>query len=380
MSSIILPPNIKSLAIQSLRNTGILKIEVPKSVSVIKISVFELNSNLAEVSFEEGINLIELGGAVFKNCPSLRRIELPDTIEIIGDYIFSKCTSLEFCHYPENSQITQILKNCFADCTSLKELPMTEYITSLGDDTFSNCTSLSGNIDLIRITDMRYRCFFGCLRIESVDIDNLETIYDETFRNCTSLKSVQFSRNIKTIRQRAFQNTAIENLDLSYAEGLEIGQYAFADMSSLKNLSLPNTCTLVGGCFQNTGIQTLIIKAGTTFLYGNQFYACKELTYVEVEEGVTSIPQNCFGFAVKLKTIIFPSTITEVGQDVLHGNGWLSTLICKAIVPPTVTGSGYIGYGPFNVMYVPDESVDAYKATPGWSNHVSQIKPLSMLS
>lgn len=124
----------------------------------------------------------------------------------------------------------------------------------------------------------------------------------------------------------------------------------------------------------------MIIKAGTTFLSTNQFYACKELTYVEVEEGVTSIPQGCFGFAVKLKTIIFPSTITEVGQDVLHGNGWLSTLICKAIVPPTVTGSGYIGYGPFNVMYVPDESVDAYKATPGWSNHVSQIKPLSMLS
>ena len=63
--SIILPPNIQMLSIQSLRNTGLLRIKIPKSLTAIKNSVFDQCLNLTEVLFEEGIDLIELGGTVF---------------------------------------------------------------------------------------------------------------------------------------------------------------------------------------------------------------------------------------------------------------------------------------------------------------------------
>lgn len=222
--------------------------------------------------------------------------------------------------------------------------------------------------------------FYGCQGIASVDISNLETIPYEAFRDCTSLNSVQFGRNLRLVDRRAFQNASIERLDLSYAEGLEIGEYAFCDNFSLKKLSLPNNCILNGGCFGNVNIQEdLIIKKGWTFIGGNQFRNCRELISVEVEEGITAIPTGLLGFTTQLKTVIFPSTITEIGDSFLHGNGWLCTFICKATVPPVITGNGYIGYGPFSEMYVPDESVDAYKTAPSWSNHASQIKPMSML-
>ncbi|CUP44362.1 leucine-rich repeat domain-containing protein [Bacteroides thetaiotaomicron] len=380
LSSIILPSSLTLIELQAFRGTNISNIFIPKGVKSMQQSTFEECSNLKEVIFEEDSSLIELKFTQFRSCSSLIKIELPDTIEKIGDSLFKDCISLEYCHYPINSKITEITANCFENCNSLKQLPLTEYIISLGLNVFKKCTSLSGHLDLSQITSLGIGGFYGCQGIASVDISNLETIPYEAFRDCTSLNSVQFGRNLRLVDRRAFQNASIERLDLSYAEGLEIGEYAFCDNFSLKKLSLPNNCILNGGCFGNVNIQEdLIIKKGWTFIGGNQFRNCRELISVEVEEGITAIPTGLLGFTTQLKTVIFPSTITEIGDSFLHGNGWLCTFICKATVPPVITGNGYIGYGPFSEMYVPDESVDAYKTAPSWSNHASQIKPMSML-
>ena len=223
--------------------------------------------------------------------------------------------------------------------------------------------------------------FYGCSGIESVDISNLETVPYEAFRNCTSLESVQFSRKIRNINKNSFQDTIITNLDLSHAEEVTIGEVAFSGIRTLKEIRLPNNSTLNYRCFADTGIQgELYIPESWVFISTGHFSNCSELTYIEVEEGRTSIPQGFLSWTVKADTIIFPSTITEIGDSFLHGDGWHPTFICKAVVPPVITGTGYIGYAPFSEMYVPDESVDAYKTAPSWSNHASQIRPISMLT
>lgn len=322
--------------------------------------------------------MIEL---TFSNCPSLRKIELPDSIVKIGDYLFNDCTSLEYCHYPINSKITEIKKNSFENCSSLTELPLTKYVTSLGSNTFRKCISLSGHLDLSRITSMGSGGFYGCQGIESVDITSLETVPYEAFRGCISLKSVEFSRKTRNINNSSFQNTIITSLNLSHVEEITIGEAAFSGLRTLNKINLPNNSTLNYRCFADTGIQgELYIPASWVFISTGHFSNCSELTYIEVEEGRTSIPQGFISWTIKADTIIFPSTITEIGDSFLHGNGWYPTFICKAIIPPVITGTGYIGYGPFSEMYVPDESVEAYKAAPSWSNHASQIKPMSMLA
>lgn len=379
-SSIILPNSVTLIEMQAFRNTSLSSIIVPKGVKLLEQTIFEECSNLKEVIFEEDSSLAEIRFSIFQDCPSLVNIALPDSIEKIGDYLFRNCTSLEYCHYPTNSKITEIKNNCFENCSSLKELPLTKYITSLGISTFRKCTSLSGHLDLSKITNIEAYCFSDCEGIESVDLENVEVIKYETFRNCTSLKTIHFSNNLESIMERAFQNAGIESLDLSHADGIELGQYSFCDTSSLKSISLPDRCVLNMGCFAASNLQgSLIVKAGWTFINGAQFDNCKGLTNVEVEEGVTKIPRLLLNYATGLEKVIFPSTVTEIGDNFLHGNGWRCTFICKAVTPPTVTGTGYIGYAPFKEMYVPDESVEAYQATPGWSNHVSQIKPMSML-
>ena len=79
----------------------------------------------------------------------------------------------------------------------------------------------------------------------------------------------------------------------------------------------------------------------------------------------------------EFKVAFLPSTISDLSGDALatHGSTNTTTAICKAVTPPTKTNTSY--YNNVAAVYVPDESVDAYKAATGWSQWASNIKPLS---
>jgi hypothetical protein len=79
----------------------------------------------------------------------------------------------------------------------------------------------------------------------------------------------------------------------------------------------------------------------------------------------------------------FPDAITSLGSRFLYGSSWSSGDIIQIFqtVPPIAqsdslpTLSSLESAGVF--IYVPDESVDAYKAASYWSDLASRIKPAS---
>jgi hypothetical protein len=76
-----------------------------------------------------------------------------------------------------------------------------------------------------------------------------------------------------------------------------------------------------------------------------------------------------------LTLIDLPSTVTSVGQ--YSGSGNVTTFICRAITPPTLTRAIIInGNGK---IYVPDQSIADYKAASNWSTHSSKIVGISQL-
>ena len=54
-------------------------------------------------------------------------------------------------------------------------------------------------------------------------------------------------------------------------------------------------------------------------------------------------------------------------------------MIVKSVVPPVITGQLSLGYDmPTSYsIYVPEESVEAYKSADIWKNYSSKIKPMS---
>ena len=72
-----------------------------------------------------------------------------------------------------------------------------------------------------------------------------------------------------------------------------------------------------------------------------------------------------------------PSTITSIGRQCFFQCSQLVTFICRNTTPPTLDSGVFESTNSALSIYVPDESVDAYKTATNWVNYASIIKPLS---
>ena len=132
-------------------------------------------------------------------------------------------------------------------------------------------------------------------------------------------------------------------------------------------------------CFRESSIEEITLPASIRSITNVlQFNKCRKLNRLEVSEGTTSIQTSQWIWeATNLRLLILPSTISDLSSDALatHGSANTTPVICKAVTPPTKTNTSY--YTNVAAVYVPDESVDAYKAATGWSQWATKIKPLS---
>ena len=58
-----------------------------------------------------------------------------------------------------------------------------------------------------------------------------------------------------------------------------------------------------------------------------------------------------------------------------HYNGTI-TITCEATNPPTLSDLAFFVPEKISKIYVPSESVDTYKAAPGWSTYASKIEAI----
>lgn len=99
------------------------------------------------------------------------------------------------------------------------------------------------------------------------------------------------------------------------------------------------------------------------------------LISVEIPNCITTIG-SLFGFCDQLTTVIVPSSVTSFGAS--SGVFWecsnLSSLTILSTTPPTTVGP-FDGMGDITVpnIYVPNGSVDAYKAADGWKQDADKI-------
>ena len=117
-----------------------------------------------------------------------------------------------------------------------------------------------------------------------------------------------------------------------------------------------------------------------TFAKNNDLVSMDELRYFKslsyIDGGMTA-----FYNTPALVSVTLPSSIRDLSSCYLFfQQSGLKILTVLAVVPPTLcTGFwGFSGTGARPVaIYVPDQSVDLYKAAPYWKDRASIIKPLS---
>jgi hypothetical protein len=194
--------------------------------------------------------------------------------------------------------------------------------------------------------------------------------------------------------------------DIIQEDGLCInGTTAYYCRKSATNVTIPNSVTsLRNPIFKDhENLTSITIGSGITEIRNEEFSGCPLLAKVIISDSVTSIGSYAFFYCTSLTSITIPDSVTiisnnafrlcnkltsvTVGSGITRFIGWsfsncpsLKTVYCKAIEPPITdlnfdcglftTGMGYT----IPTIYVPTESVNAYKTSCYWEQYSEYIE------
>ena len=333
ITKMVLPDTLTYIGASGFRQmTELSEVTIPNSVSYIGANAFYGDTSL---SFEELNlpNLESLGQNAFYGCESLiiEDLSLP-SLKSLGTYAFTKVKIKKISNLGEITSLPS-QDNGYAygwgDPNVLEEITIPTIITTLPRNSFSGYKVLHTINGFENVTDIGYYTFQGCTSLKSIRLDNATIINDDAFNGCSSLETIYMPKVVTLSRYATNSCPKIEgDLVLNGLKTLGRNNLMNCNITSIK---IPNVETI-----------------GLYSLSGN-----KQLKIIEIGDKLTSID-----------------------ADAIVGNTSLECIIILSITPPSL-GSYVFANCNNCVLYVPDESVTAYREASGWSAYADRIKPLS---
>lgn len=128
--------------------------------------------------------------------------------------------------------------------------------------------------------------------------------------------------------------------------------------------------------FNRSSITNITLIEGPSSIGRNAFRGCLALTSITIPNSVTSIGNSAFFSCHALTSIAIPSSVTSIGLAAFRDCQSLASVTVEAVTPPILSDNVFTDTDSNLVIYVPAESVDAYKAASGWSNYASRIQAI----
>ena len=112
---------------------------------------------------------------------------------------------------------------------------------------------------------------------------------------------------------------------------------------------------------------------GTSYLNELKGLIDRSITEIVIPDVITSIGNYTFNSCTSLASVTIPSSVTSIGNSAFQ-----SVVVFKILrdIPPTISENTF-AQSKIQSIYVPDASVDVYKAATNWSAFASKIHPLS---
>ncbi|MDE7301520.1 MAG: leucine-rich repeat domain-containing protein, partial [Clostridia bacterium] len=179
--------------------------------------------------------------------------------------------------------------------------------------------------------------FAGLIQLEEVVIPTTCTkIAQGAFYGCVNLKKVTGLENVKLINQNAFYDCMLGyDEDIKLDKVIAIGNYAFANNTSLKKVTLPASAQSIGiGAFSGDIMLSEVAFKGYSVnsvkLGADAFKGCQSLTTIEINAPVIS--EDVFSSCVALRKVKLGKDVSVIGQNAFYG-----TRITKFEIDPANT-------------------------------------------
>ena len=271
--------------------------------------------------------------------------------------------------------------NAFTGCSKLEGVVLGESLKSVGNSAFEDCASLKGITIPDSVTSIGGRCFQGCKSLAYAKIGTVVSviIHDEAFSNCKSLPEIIIPKTVERIGNNVFAGCyALADVTIADRETeLKLGSNGSNPMFS----SCPLKSVYIGGnitygttandgyspFYRNTSLETVRITDRETEISENEFYGCTSLKSVSMGDDIETIGRYAFSGCSALESFSFGTGLKSIGDEAFSDCTGMKKLVSKTAVPPVCGTQALDDINKWEcTLYVPQESLDAYKSAAQW--------------
>ena len=371
IDKLLLPSSITTFDSNCFDGATITNLYVPNLDFIFKASIKDQNANplkatnifvndvkLTDITIPESIT--HLGPYVCALTSKSKHIIIPNTIITMDERAFGRSYSSDStCKITFNSQAvvkalqSQTIYNPIIilgpDITKVDfqfNNARTQYTVTIPSNVKSvSLKSNSNNLTRLYISSVDDWCDTTVTNMISPTAVSL-------IGTSASLQDITISDNVTKICSGAFRVFPIKSVTIGNSV-TSIGDEAFYYCNSLTSVTIGNSVTSIGD---------------------NAFSGCSSLTSITIPDSVTSFGNYAFRDCSSLTSVTIGNSVTSIGEYAFYNCSSLTSVYCKPTTPPAGGSSMFYNNASGRKIYVPRNSVEAYKSASGWSSYANYIE------
>ena len=346
-------------------------LKLPKTLKKIGDWAFQQTSGLKTFNIPETVTSI--GESAFRELPDLTRIHIPASVEVMEDHAIGGCPLLESITIDEGNTHYGIYDGVLMDKAQTRlivypaKMAGTTYtvpstVTTIDKYAFNDLEYLTSISIPASVPVLMHTSFYMAYSLAEINIDPANTAY-------RSEDGVVYTANMDSLCIYP-PGKPDKTYTLNSAVKI-IGKEAFSDAYQLETVTIPEGVTTIldAAFYSCTSLKEVSLPESLTKLGNYVFAFCEKLESVVLPPHINEIPMAMFYKCESLHSVTIPADVTSIVMTAFMGCTKLEEVTCLATTPPTADPAAFLMLLTNQIsLYVPDESVDLYKAAPVWKD------------